>query len=108
MIPVMVVDVVVNIQCTMIRTLCINMAWCCGEPVSYVLRHPVMSILLHCLMPTARLFPSWRAGSPDSPGFQDGFPFPGVHTCLLHTIRYTIDVLAALVCKNQLSLVNKG
>jgi hypothetical protein len=53
----MVVDVVINAKCTMIHALCINVAWCCGEPVSYVLRYFVMSILLHCLMPTARLFP---------------------------------------------------
>jgi hypothetical protein len=53
----MVVEAVINTQCTMIRTLCINVAWCCDEPVFHILRHLVMSILLHCLMPTARLFP---------------------------------------------------
>jgi hypothetical protein len=31
--------IVIDAQHTMIRTLCINVAWCCGEPVSYVLRH---------------------------------------------------------------------
>jgi hypothetical protein len=52
------VDVVTNPQRTMIHTLlCINVAWCCGEPVPYVLRHFVLSILLHCLMPTVRPFP---------------------------------------------------
>jgi hypothetical protein len=58
----MVLDVEINAQCTMIHTLCINVAWCCGEPISYVLRHFVTSILLHCLMPTARLFPLLLAG----------------------------------------------
>jgi hypothetical protein len=53
----MVVYVVINAQCTMIHTLCINVDWCCDEPVSYVLRHFVMSILLNCPMPTARPFP---------------------------------------------------
>jgi hypothetical protein len=48
----------------------------------------LMSILLQRLMPTAAFSPSWRAGSPDSPGFQDGFLFPRVHTHLLHTVRY--------------------
>jgi hypothetical protein len=53
----MVVGVIITTQCTMTLTLCINMAWCCDEPVSCILRHPVMSILLHCPIPTARLFP---------------------------------------------------
>jgi hypothetical protein len=39
MVPVVAIDVVISAQRTMIRTLCINMAWCCGEPVSYVLKH---------------------------------------------------------------------
>jgi hypothetical protein len=53
----MVVGGIVNAQRTMLHTLCINMAWCCGEPVSYLLGHFVTSILHHCLMPTARPFP---------------------------------------------------
>jgi hypothetical protein len=53
----MVIDVVIDAKCTMIPTLCINVAWCCDKPVSYVLRHFVTSILLHCPMPTARIFP---------------------------------------------------
>jgi hypothetical protein len=39
-----------------IHTLCINMAWCCDEPVSLAFWHLVTSNLLHCLMPTARSF----------------------------------------------------
>ncbi len=33
-ISVLVVGAVINAQCTMIHTLCTNVAWCCGEPVS--------------------------------------------------------------------------
>jgi hypothetical protein len=53
----MVVDVILNAQCTMINTLCINVAWGCYEPVSSFLRHFVTSTLLHCSMPTVRPFP---------------------------------------------------
>jgi hypothetical protein len=49
----MVVGVVIITQCTMTLALCINVTWCCDEPVSCISRHPVTSILLHCLMPTA-------------------------------------------------------
>ncbi len=79
---------VIDAQCTMIHTLCINVAWCCGEPVSYVMRHFVPSILLHCLTPTAPLSPSWRAVPFGSLSLQDGFPFPNVHTHPLHTVHY--------------------
>jgi hypothetical protein len=41
----------------MIHTLCINVAWCCDEPISRAFWHLVTSNLLHCLMPTARSFP---------------------------------------------------
>jgi hypothetical protein len=81
MIPVMVVDVVINAQCTMIHTLCINVAWCCGERVSCVLRHSEMSILLRCLVPTARLFPLLAGRVPWIPRL----PFPkGPHTSPPH------------------------
>jgi hypothetical protein len=56
-IPVMVSEVTIIIQCTMTLTLCINVAWCHDKPASCFLTHPIMSILLHCLMLTARLFP---------------------------------------------------
>jgi hypothetical protein len=74
----MVVDVVINAQCTMIHTLCINVAWCCGEFVSYVLRHFAMSTLLHCPMPTVRPFPLLAGQVPQLPRWP---PFPqGPHT----------------------------
>jgi hypothetical protein len=53
----MVVGAVFTTQFTMTLTLRINVAWYCDEPVSHFLRRPVMSILIHCPMPTARLFP---------------------------------------------------
>jgi hypothetical protein len=68
----MVVSVAIITQCTMTLTLCINVAWCCDEPVSCVLRHPAMSIL-HCLMPTARLFLLLAGGAPRLPRW---LPFP--------------------------------
>jgi hypothetical protein len=63
----MVVDVVIITQCTMTLTLCIYVAWRCDEPISCVLRHPATSILLHCLMPTARLFPLLAVRAPQLP-----------------------------------------
>jgi hypothetical protein len=69
----MVVGVVIITQCTITLTLCINVAWCCGEPVSCVLRHPAMSVLLHCLMLTARLFPVIAGRVPRLPRW---LPFP--------------------------------
>ncbi len=67
----------------MTLTLCINVAWCRDKTASCVLAHSITSILLHCLMLTARLFPSWRAGSPDS---KDGDYFPRIHTYTLYTV----------------------
>jgi hypothetical protein len=69
----MVVGAAIITQCTMTLTLCINVAWCCDEPVSCVLRHPAMSILIHCLMPTARLFPLLAGRVPRLPRL---LPFP--------------------------------
>ncbi len=80
----MVVGAAIITQCTMTLTLCINVAWCCDEPVSYVLRHPALSILLHCL---PAFSPSWRAGSS---GSQDGSHFPRIHTHTLRTVCYNM------------------
>jgi hypothetical protein len=35
----MIIYLVIDAHHTMIRTLCINVAWCCGEPVSCALKH---------------------------------------------------------------------
>jgi hypothetical protein len=43
-IPVMVSNMTTIIQRTTTLTLCINVAWCCDEPASCVLAHPVTSI----------------------------------------------------------------
>jgi hypothetical protein len=72
----MVADVVINAQCTMIHTLCINVAWCCGEPVSCVLRHFAMSTLLHCLKPTVRHFPLLAGRVPRLLWLPRWCPFP--------------------------------
>ncbi len=72
----MVVDVVINAQRTMIHTLCINVAWCCGEPVSYVLRHFVISTFLHCPKPTVRPFPLLAGRVPRLPRLPRWPPFP--------------------------------
>jgi hypothetical protein len=55
-------------QCTITLTLCINVSCWCGKPVSCVLNHSATSILLHCLMLTARLFPPTSKMAPFSPG----------------------------------------
>ncbi len=67
---------VINAQPTMIRTLCINMAWCCGEPIPCVLRHFVLSILLHCPIPTVRSFPLLAGRVPRLPRLPRWPPFP--------------------------------
>ncbi len=73
----------------MIHTLCINVAWCCDEPVSCALRHFVTSNLLHCLMPTVCFCPAWRARPLNFPSFQDGPLFPRVHALLPLTVCYS-------------------
>ncbi len=39
MVPVIAINIMIDAKRTMIHTLCINVAWCCGEPISYVLKH---------------------------------------------------------------------
>jgi hypothetical protein len=80
----------------MIHTLCINVAWCCDEPASCVHRHfqCLPSSTVQCQL--SNLSPSWRAGSPDSPSFQDGSHFPRVHAHLLHTVCYMKNLLKLL------------
>ncbi len=81
----MVVNVVINAQRTMIHTLSINVAWCCGKPVSCVLRHFATSTLLHCPMPTVRPFPLLAGRVPRLPWLPRWPPFPqGPHTLPLH------------------------
>ncbi len=62
-----------------------KLAWCCGEPDSCVLRHSEMSILLHYLMPTARLFPLPAGQLPWLPRLPRWLPFSqGPHTSPPH------------------------
>jgi hypothetical protein len=87
----MVSDVTIIIQCTMTLTLCINVARCRDEPTSCVLTHPVMSILLHCLMLTARLFPLLAGQVPRLPRWH---PFPqDPHTHPPHRPLQVIRIL---------------
>jgi hypothetical protein len=77
----MVIDIVNSAQHTMIRTLFINVAWCCDEPFSYVAKHLLTSILLHCLMLTARPFPLLAGRALWLPQSVGRLPFPqGPHT----------------------------
>jgi hypothetical protein len=52
------------IQCTITLTLCINVSWWCGEPVSCVMSHSTTSIL-HCLRPMPEIW--MEAGQPLNP-----------------------------------------
>ncbi len=92
----MVVDVAIITQCTMTLTLCISVAWCCDEPVSCILRHPAMSILLHCLMPTGRFSPLLAGQVPRLPRW---LPFPQdphtppPHPVTVRAVRYKYNKL---------------
>jgi hypothetical protein len=87
-------DVTIIIQCTMTLSLCINVAWCCYEPASWDLTHPAMSILLHCLMLTACLFPFLAGRVPRLPRW---LPFPqDPHTPFPH--RPIQDVCKEIAC----------
>ncbi len=58
----MIINMVINAQCTMTPTLCITVAWCCGEPISYILQH-----LFHVLpfpLTDANCPPSSPTGGP--------------------------------------------
>ncbi len=58
---------VTAIQCTIALTLCINVSWRCGEPVSCVFGHLAMSLLLHCPKPTTSRFPLLAGWAPRLP-----------------------------------------
>jgi hypothetical protein len=105
----MVVGAVINAQCTMIRTLCINVAWCCGEPVSKLLRHFVMSILLHCPMPTVCPFPLLAGWVPRLPWLPRWLPFPqGPRTPSPHLpLQLYIYILEGWPCTDLNILLNK-
>ncbi len=91
----------------MTLTLCINVYCWCDEPVSCVFSHLATSILLHCLKPTARLFPLLAGRSPRLPRW---LPFPQdphitpPHGPLQPGCRHRTDILRSL--GSPLSLPN--
>jgi hypothetical protein len=100
----MVVDTVTNTQHTMVHTLCINVAWCCDELVSCVLRHFAMSTLLHCLMPTVRPFPLLAGRVPQLPRLPRWPPIPhGPRTPLPHRLLHVVSYVA--ICKRLILLI---
>ncbi len=90
----------------MTLTLRINVAWCCDEPVSCVLRHPAISILLYCLMPTARLFPP--PGGPGPPASKMAPISPGsTHTPSTPSVTARICPFLLLIVTPLFLLVAK-
>jgi hypothetical protein len=60
-------------------TLCINVSWRCGEPVSRVFGHLAMSLLLYCPKPTASRFPLLAGRAPRLPRWLPFFQDPHTH-----------------------------
>ncbi len=97
-------------QCTIALTLCINVSWRCGEPVSCVSGYFAMSLPLHCPKPTASRFPFLAGRAPRLPRwllFPQDPHTPPPHRPLQYVKAKTTKYSALLKKKENIIIIFK-